>query len=95
MPSSLFADAKVYLILGIANPQPVIQAVRALGISLDRLLIFADHHRYSEADLMLPDEAVVITTEKDAVKIADLRPKALYYLPLTLEINWSAIFPKH
>ena len=64
---------KVVLVTGIANAQPLVEYVRA-RFSIIRHFKYPDHHRYTERDIRqirqaLPDGAVVLTTEKDSVKI--------------------------
>ena len=65
---------------GIGSPQVFEDTVRSLGINIMEALRFADHHDYSQADL---DDIIecarqrnlcaIVTTEKDAVKIARLK----------------------
>ncbi len=61
---------------GIGNPDSFRQLLVANGITVNRSIIFDDHHCYSEADLvllrrMLTDGScdLLLTTEKDAVKL--------------------------
>lgn len=69
-PLREWSGRAVDAVCGIANPDQFVATLEALGIE-PRLRAFADHHRYEAADI---DSLAgpVITTEKDAVKIARL-----------------------
>ena len=66
----------VFLLAGIAQPQYLIDH---LGDSLVGQLLFADHHRYTQADMnrlmqavsQLDPSVLVLTTEKDAARLRD------------------------
>ncbi|MBI5364521.1 MAG: tetraacyldisaccharide 4'-kinase, partial [Planctomycetes bacterium] len=66
--------ACVDLVSAIGNPAAFEQTVRALGVELDRVKRFPDHHRYTRDDVagLGQGERVLVTTEKDAVKLAPL-----------------------
>jgi tetraacyldisaccharide 4'-kinase len=94
------AEATPVLVTGLANPDPLEAYVRGrYGLRAHRR--FADHHAYSEPDLQkltawVQNEAqpgvegVVLTSEKDAVKLRPLLaahpvPWAVFYLPIEVE----------
>lgn len=60
---------------GIADPHGFYGALMSLGLEPESVRYYPDHHRYSEEDLAdlseltEDDRLVVITTEKDAVKL--------------------------
>ncbi|MCS6818348.1 MAG: tetraacyldisaccharide 4'-kinase [Chitinophagales bacterium] len=66
----------VILLTGIANPLPLKQYFEQKGKNVFELR-FEDHHHYSEANLErleemkshLPEQTIIVTTEKDAVKL--------------------------
>jgi len=75
------ADAPVVALAGIAAPERFERALRDHGWQVARLLKFRDHHRYSAADLGRVEAAMretgaslVLTTQKDAVRLLPLRP---------------------
>jgi tetraacyldisaccharide 4'-kinase len=81
---------------GIADPQRYFTEARASGWTIAREMPFRDHHRYSRRDVEAVMEAargaaarLVLTTEKDLVRLLPFRPFALpvAYVPLTLEIE--------
>lgn len=65
----------------IANPDDFEATVRRIGVRVVSRMAFPDHHRYTESDLALVGAAVrsagaeaIVTTEKDAVRLATWRP---------------------
>jgi tetraacyldisaccharide 4'-kinase len=59
---------RVTAIAGIGNPGRFFSHVRGLGISLDDVIEFPDHHDYRIQDLREIDADLILMTEKDAVK---------------------------
>jgi tetraacyldisaccharide 4'-kinase len=62
-----FHNQRVYAIAGIGNPQRFFSHLHDLGITF-QAHAFADHHRFTAADLAFPDADAILMTEKDAVK---------------------------
>ena len=67
------------LFAGIGNPEAFATTVRALGVEVVGHRWWPDHHRYTSRELnallnddRLPPHDLLLTTEKDAVKIRDL-----------------------
>ena len=54
---------------GIAKPERFFAAVESLGIRPARCISFPDHHPYSHRDIEKLRAEVLITTEKDAVRL--------------------------
>ena len=86
---------------GIANPSRFVSDLRDAGVNAVRSLAFRDHHPYREADLTRIVTAardcgakVVVTTEKDFVRLLPFRPFPLpvVYLPLTMDVEPAAEF---
>ncbi len=71
---------EVMLLTAIARPERVAQGLAEAGVAVFDTIVFPDHHRFSEAELLRVARAAggrtVVCTAKDAVKIADfeLRP---------------------
>jgi tetraacyldisaccharide 4'-kinase len=80
-----FQGAGVHALAGIGNPERFFAALRALGI---RIVAhpFADHHRFTAADLALPEATAILMTEKDAVKCAEFADSRCWYLPIRARI---------
>jgi tetraacyldisaccharide 4'-kinase len=84
---------------GIAAPDTFAATLGGLGVHLVDLVVFADHHWYSQADLDRLDGRAgalqvegLVTTEKDWVRLRRLRwPKRpVYVLSVRLELTVSA-----
>lgn len=78
---------RVVAVSGLADPGGFSATVRGLGAQLARTLEYPDHHRYSSADWddirrAADDAELVLTTEKDLVKLQAFSPAldALYAL---------------
>ena len=61
---------------GIGNPASFSSTLERLGLKPESMLVYPDHHRYSENDMRAIEEAAgstgaryVVTTEKDAVRL--------------------------
>ena len=71
------AGRRVIGFAGIGRPAKFFESVHRLGAELARTLPFPDHHRYTSADLRRLDAlaeregAILVTTEKDAVKLPE------------------------
>lgn len=59
----------IFAFAGLADNEQFFTALRKAGLDLAGTRGFPDHHRYAPADI--PKAEIVVTTEKDAVKIAD------------------------
>jgi tetraacyldisaccharide 4'-kinase len=89
--------AKVIAMAGIGNPAPFVVSLRE-RYNVVGQLIYEDHHPYRTGDLdrmrralaEAGGEAVIVTTEKDAVKltgrrrIPDAIAERLYYMPVSV-----------
>ncbi|SHN01929.1 tetraacyldisaccharide 4'-kinase [Polaribacter sp. KT 15] len=90
------ANYEVLLITGIANPKPFLEFLSNLNVNFKHLE-FADHHHFSEKEIndiknnfdSLPSNKLLLTTEKDYVRLHD-KLSDLCYLPIeTLFLNDS------
>ena len=69
------AAQRVVAFAGIARPERFFSALRSIGYEVAREIAFPDHHRYTAADAARiqaaardADAALIVTTEKDAVR---------------------------
>jgi len=70
---------KVTLVTGIANPGPLVSFLKNQEIEFEHLA-YQDHHFFSEKEIALFNtKKVVLTTEKDYVRLAG-RVKNLYFI---------------
>jgi len=72
------------LLAGIAKPEPFFKHLKKED---DEVLVFPDHHHFSEKDIAdIKNKAqnkIIITTEKDYVRLKGQLPKGqLFYLPI-------------
>jgi len=88
-------------VAGIAGPARFFESLRTAGWTIARELPFADHHRFSAADVESIFAAAraagargVITTEKDYVRLLPFRPfrVPVAFAPLVIEIEQPAEF---
>jgi tetraacyldisaccharide 4'-kinase len=71
----------VHAVAAIAHPQRFFDLLRARGIDAVSHA-FADHHRFTPAELALPGASVILMTEKDAVKCRSFADARMFFLPL-------------
>jgi tetraacyldisaccharide 4'-kinase len=89
----------VLLVTGIADPAPLVRYLSGITRGVTHIS-FPDHHRFkandieaitSAYDALGTDDKIIVTTEKDGVRIkeitniADRIRKALYYLPIGVQ----------
>lgn len=92
-------DKRVWAFCGIGNPEAFENGLRRAGVELAGSTHFADHHPYEVSDLeslvsnaRAADAALLLTTEKDFVKLRDL-PQLLalsmpiYTVGVRIELN--------
>ena len=94
-PPRLPRSAPVVAMAGIAAPGRFYDALERDGWTVRDRLTFPDHHRFRTADLERmasrvaeTDAALVLTTEKDAVRLLPLRPMPvpIAWVPLGISI---------
>ncbi|WP_171973173.1 tetraacyldisaccharide 4'-kinase [Saccharicrinis aurantiacus] len=92
-------DKSVLLVSGIAQPKLMFDYVSQLAKET-KLMQFGDHHNFSAKDInnieqqlnTLGDNAIIVTTEKDAVRFGELLPnnsklaQNMYSLPIEIQI---------
>ncbi len=95
-PSSLLQGRRVVAFSGLAANTTFLRTVEGLGGSVVRFVEFDDHHRYSREDAdglvsaaRKEDAEVLITTEKDGVKLAGLLNES--FNPWIVRIRFSLL----
>lgn len=80
------ANSRVFVVSGIARPDRFLADIAAAGWEIADTMLFRDHHRFTPRDVERITAAakgtrcsIVLTTEKDAVRLA---PLALGDLPI-------------
>ena len=92
-------EDNVIILTGIANPKPLIRYIKSKKVKT-KVLRFSDHHKFTRRDFdtlhkefneLNGRNKYIITTEKDAVRIAtspyfphELKPH-IFYLPIRVE----------
>jgi tetraacyldisaccharide 4'-kinase len=71
---------------GIAKPQRFFDTLRSIGVNPERTASFADHHAYSRRDIERLGGDVLVTTEKDAVRLAGRDFPDFVYLRISAKI---------
>jgi tetraacyldisaccharide 4'-kinase len=79
---------KVTLVTGISNPKPLLTYLEKNKIVINHIA-FSDHHNFSSQDISVileADDSLIITTEKDFMRLQDKIKTNLYYLPIKIAI---------
>jgi tetraacyldisaccharide 4'-kinase len=92
-------EINVLVVAGIANPQSLIEYVKSLTNRVEAL-IFADHHAFSDKDIaaiknrffaISAQNKIILTTEKDAVRLPASYPDELKQFTYTLPVEMKII----
>ena len=97
LPLERLRDTYIGSICGIAAPESFEGGLRELGARLDLAKSYIDHHRYTEAEILSfinrclrRDLEMIITTEKDAVRMPRLTAEEMkvpiYFLRVEIQI---------
>jgi tetraacyldisaccharide 4'-kinase len=95
LPLERLRDTFIGSICGIAAPESFEDGLRKLGARINLAKRYIDHHRYTEAELqsfisrcIRRDLAMIVTTEKDAVRMPRLvkAEVPIYFLRVEIEI---------
>lgn len=92
-----FAGKPVVAFCGLGNPDSFLKSLGSLGVTPQFWRTFPDHHGYNREDVdelrrwasQLPNDGVVLTTQKDAVKlrINDLSGRPLWALRIGMTLR--------
>lgn len=93
----------VLLVTGIANPTPLLDYMKEITQNVTHLS-YRDHHIFSKNDYQkisesfkkLEGDKLILTTEKDYVRMSqdELKDYPLYYIPITTEMEESELFDR-
>lgn len=89
-PASAFAGQKVHAVAGIGDPNRFFLHLGRLGLRVQPHP-FPDHHAFTAHELEFGDEAPVMMTEKDAVKLRRAARAHWWVLPVSAKLD--AAFP--
>jgi tetraacyldisaccharide 4'-kinase len=79
-------DRRVVAFAGIAKPERFFDTLRSMGIKPVRTFAFSDHRVYSQRDIEHLRGDVLVTTEKDAVRLAGPEFPDFVYLRISANI---------
>jgi tetraacyldisaccharide 4'-kinase len=85
-PASAFAGQRAHAVAGIGEPNRFFLHLGKLGIKVVPHP-FPDHHAFTAQELAFGDEAPVLMTEKDAVKLRRAARANWWVLPVTAEVD--------
>jgi tetraacyldisaccharide 4'-kinase len=89
-----FKNIKFTLVTGIADSTYLINYLNDNGYNFNHIS-FKDHHDFSNSDIIKIDQNdLIITTEKDYVKLFTKITSVLYYLPIEFVIDSEVDFSK-
>jgi tetraacyldisaccharide 4'-kinase len=94
-PIEILKDKKVFAFCGIANPESFKQNVLSVSVNLCEFKAYRDHYRYCKSDANYIEKQgralgcdFLITTEKDMVKLKELKiPSNILYIEIGFDIN--------
>ncbi|NJW51866.1 tetraacyldisaccharide 4'-kinase [Salinimicrobium oceani] len=81
--SELHKYDDITLVTGIANPAPLVNHLKSLGLKFNHKA-YKDHHNFTEEELKaLQFEELIITTEKDYTRLKnEISREKIFYLPI-------------
>ena len=90
-------NQKIVLVTGIAKPEPLVAHLKSKGLKFEYLK-FPDHHNFTADEIKMIQQkekkAVILTTEKDYVRL-EKDIKKLLYIPIeTVFLNNKTTFDK-
>ncbi len=101
-PLTALRGSRVLVFAGIARPISFVTLLRSLGADIKAEVRYPDHYGYKKSDLAglfqtAADEkiSVIVTTEKDAVRLKVLKPEGIWALRIELKVveneEWEAL----
>ena len=76
---SKLSNKKVSIVTGIVNSKVLIKYLEDKRLIVSHIE-FSDHYNYRDIDLLKFKDEIIITTEKDYVKLKNFELKNLYYI---------------
>jgi tetraacyldisaccharide 4'-kinase len=93
------ASRRLLAACGVANPSEFASTLAELGLTVEERLTFRDHQRYGPSELALlraaaerTGSSLLLTTEKDAVKLVGRCPLPLVTVRLGVEVEEPGFF---
>jgi tetraacyldisaccharide 4'-kinase len=86
VPVEMLKGKAIVAFAGIAKPERFFAAVESMGIHPLKCVRFRDHHRYSRREIEKLDGEILLTTEKDAIRLAGMGLTHFLYLRISAKI---------
>jgi tetraacyldisaccharide 4'-kinase len=83
-----FQGLRIHALAGTGHPQRFFSHLSSVGMKLGSTQSFPDHHHYLAGDLKATGAAIVLMTEKDAVKCESIADERMWFMRV------DAILPK-
>ena len=90
---SSLRGARIFAFAGIARPEAFFSLLRSLGAEVTAVREYPDHYRFTRSDLaeivqstVDSDGVMIVTTEKDSVRMTDMAPEGIWALRVNMEI---------
>jgi len=83
----------VFAFVGIGNPEKFFSTLKGIGCEIKGTTVFSDHHRFTEDEIgqlksqAVENEAQLVTTEKDAVRLPPAARDDIEVL--TISLQWA------
>lgn len=91
-------NKELVLVSAIGSPECFEKTILRLGLKINKHFIYRDHHGYTEKDISDVEDYcdknkldIVVTTEKDAVKLKSFQLSALSFQLLVLKVRLEII----
>ena len=85
-------DKEFTLVTGIADPTPLVNHLKSQDFNFEHLN-FGDHHNFSSKEIaVIQSKKLIITTEKDYMRLKTRVKNNLYYLPIEVKLNNQEMF---
>ncbi len=96
-PLAALRGTSAVAVAGIARPAAFVSLLRSLGTEIKKECLFCDHYIYTKSDLAAVYQTaadtkvnMIVTTEKDGVRLRNLKPQGIWALRVELKIHESA-----
>jgi tetraacyldisaccharide 4'-kinase len=86
VPPEAFRNHAVVAFAGIAKPERFFSSLESIGIHPIKRVRFRDHHHYSANEIENLGGEMLITTEKDAVRLRTVTDRPYSYLRISAKI---------
>ena len=93
MPLDFLTGKQVFAFAGIARPDSFFSLLRDLGAVIAGTTVYGDHYAYRRSDLAEltrsageHDPALLVTTEKDGVRLKHMSPEGIWAVRVDLEV---------